>query len=84
MGKRFKPCSLCDGMMEYLQGSWRCPKCGHVGDNLYPRRRTQTGIGIRWGRGFEDRDYLHTSGMRDYLDHREAKQNVHVRVRKND
>jgi hypothetical protein len=70
-------------MMEYLQGSWRCSKCGYVGNNLYPRRKTQTGIGIRWGRGFEDRDPLYTSGMRDYLDHREAKQSVHVKVRKN-
>ena len=84
MGRKFKLCHTCKSLIEYdgQARAWYCPHCDAYDTGSLYKRVSQTGVGIRWGRGFEDRDWLYTSGMRDYLDHREAKQgNIKVRVR---
>lgn len=83
--RKFKLCKACHALMEWdwQERAWLCPTCGYDYTVLGIRVRQQ-GVGIRYGRGFEQFDYLHTSGMRDYLDYQERtgkRAGTEVRVR---
>lgn len=86
MPRKFRVCHLCrERIAEWNEDAraWHCLACGYDSSQL-PRRVSQEGVGIRYGRGFEQFDALYRSGLRDYLENQERtgkRSGVQVRER---